>query len=215
MCLCTVYLTSIRTHPATYLLQDSQPCLELCALDHSKPSWRFSGVPSRAGEPHLFSGCQVAWTDDLSLFLKKRMIPKEAGCCRSRDQARESGRHGLVSWPLKCLHFLFWGLRRTTLSLQHFDDLQKHVRYELFRITISSREGSPDLTVAKMRYSLPLACAKDSMDGLPCSFLLFLLAAQTFGSPVRVLGTILLGSRVDEIKKKITTHVLSVRTEGF
>lgn len=116
----------------------------------------------------------MAWTDDLSLSLNEWMIPKEAGCCWSRDQARESGRHGLVSQPLNRLHFLFWGLRRTTLSLQHFEDSQKHVSDELFRITVSSRDGSPDLTVAKARYSLPLACAKDSMDGLPCSFLFFL-----------------------------------------
>lgn len=172
MCLCTMYLTSMRTHPATYLLQDSQPCLAQQALVEVFGS-AFQG--GRA-PPFLWlvTACQVAWTDDLSLFLKERMIPKEAGCCRSGDQARESGRHGLVSRPLNCLHFLFWGLRRTTLSLQHFEDLQKHVRHELFRITISSRDGSPDLTVAKMRYSLPLACAKDSMDGLPCSFLLFL-----------------------------------------
>lgn len=47
---------------------------------------------------------------------------------------------------------------------------------KLFRITVSSRDGSPDLTVAKARYSLPLACAKDSMDGLSCSFLLLLIS---------------------------------------
>lgn len=191
MCLCTMYLTSIRTHPATYLLQDSQPCLELCALDPGKPSWRFSEVSfqGRRAPPFLWllTACQVACTDGLSLFLNEWMIPKEAGCCRSRDQARESGRHGLVSRPLSRLHCLFWGLRRTTLSLQHLGDLQKHVSNKLFRITVGSRDGNPDLTVAKARYSLPLACAKDSMDGLPCSFLLFLRAAQTPGSPIRVL----------------------------
>lgn len=72
-------------------------------------------------------------------------------------------------------------------SLQHLGDLQKHVSNKLFRITVGSRDGNPDLTVAQARYSLPLACAKDSMDGLPCSFLLFLRAAQTPGSPIRVL----------------------------
>lgn len=113
------------------------------------------------------------------------------------------GRHDLVSQPLNRLHCLFWGLRRTTRSLQHFEDLQKQVSNELFRITVGSRDGNPDLMVAKARHSLPLACAKNSMDGLPCSFLLFLRAAQTSGSPVRVLETILLGCRVDEIKKKI------------
>lgn len=73
----------------------------------------------------------------------------------------------LVSEPSS---FSLLGAEENYTSSQHFEDSQKRVSNKLFRITVSSRDGSPDLTVAKARYSLLL----DSMDGLPCSFLLFL-----------------------------------------